>query len=74
VEERERPDHNLLGTKLPESTDFEPVRHDLLQVDTAPCILDHKLGETIVFPFAGYVSMADEAALQITRIEDGVSF
>ena len=71
---RKYPNHNLLGTKLPECTDLEPVWRNFLQVDTVPWVLDHKVGETIVFPLSGYVAMAAEAARQATGIEDGVSF
>ena len=70
---KEYPDHSLLGTKLPECTDLEPLWRNLLQVNTVPWVLDHKVGETIVFPLSGYVSMAAEAARQATGIEDGVS-
>ncbi|KAF2713296.1 hypothetical protein K504DRAFT_398387 [Pleomassaria siparia CBS 279.74] len=68
------PDHALLGGKLPESTDLEPVWRNLLQVDTTPWLVDHKLGDNIVFPLAGYVSIAAEAARQASGIDDGVSF
>ncbi|PGG97404.1 hypothetical protein AJ79_09216 [Helicocarpus griseus UAMH5409] len=71
---KEYPDHSLLGTKLPECTEFEPAWRNLLQVNTVPWVLDHMVGETIVFPLSGYVSMAAEAARQVTGIEDGVSF
>ncbi|KAL2017252.1 hypothetical protein VTK56DRAFT_2364 [Thermocarpiscus australiensis] len=72
--ERAYADHVLLGARLPESTDLEPVWRNFLHTEVTPWIADHKVGETIVFPFAGYVSMAGEAARQVTGIEDGVSF
>ncbi|KAM0254483.1 hypothetical protein ACHAQJ_006765 [Trichoderma viride] len=68
------PDHTLLGGKVPESTDLEPVWRNLLQVDTTPWIVDHKLGDNVVFPLAGYVAIAAEAARQVSGIDDGVSF
>ncbi|PTB42734.1 hypothetical protein M441DRAFT_166252 [Trichoderma asperellum CBS 433.97] len=68
------PDHTLLGGRVPESTDLEPVWRNLLQVDTTPWIVDHKLGDNIVFPLAGYVAVAAEAARQVSGIDDGVSF
>ncbi|KAH8728017.1 hypothetical protein GQ44DRAFT_757464 [Phaeosphaeriaceae sp. PMI808] len=67
------PDHTLLGSKILESTDAEPAWRNLLRVSTVPWVLDHKVGETIVFPLAGYVGMVAEAARQVTGIEDGVS-
>ncbi|KAE9363949.1 hypothetical protein N431DRAFT_474945 [Stipitochalara longipes BDJ] len=71
---REHPEHTLLGSKLPETSDLEPVWRQFLHLDTTPWLVDHKLGESIVFPFAGYVAMAGEAARQVTGIEDAVSF
>lgn len=41
---------------------------------TTPWVVDHKIGDAIVFPFSAYVSMAGEAAHQVSGIEDGVSF
>ena len=63
---RKYPHHDLLGARIVESTDFEPSWRNLLHLDTAPWIRDHKVGEDIVFPFAGYVTMAGEAVRQIT--------
>lgn len=71
---REYPEHDLLGTRLAESTSFDPTWRNLLQVNVTPWLVDHKVGESIVFPFAGYVSIAAEACRQVTGIDDGVSF
>ncbi|KAF5551122.1 polyketide synthase [Fusarium phyllophilum] len=71
--EREFPDHNLLGIRSHESTSLEPSWRNLLQVSRTPWIADHKIGETIVFPFAGYIAIASEACRQITGIQEGVS-
>ncbi|KAI8258243.1 polyketide synthase, partial [Colletotrichum sp. SAR 10_98] len=71
---REYPEHDLLGTRLAESTSFDPTWRNLLQVNVTPWLIDHKVGESIVFPFAGYVSIAAEACRQVTGIDDGVSF
>ncbi|KAH7371058.1 hypothetical protein BKA66DRAFT_498750 [Pyrenochaeta sp. MPI-SDFR-AT-0127] len=71
---KQYPDHSLLGTKLPESTDNDPAWRNLLSVGTVSWAQDHKLGETIVFPLSGYVAMAAEAARQMSGIHEGVSF
>ncbi|KAF4958908.1 hypothetical protein FSARC_10906 [Fusarium sarcochroum] len=71
--EREYPDHNLLGIKVHESTSLEPSWRNLISVSRTPWIADHKIGETIVFPFAGYIAIASEACRQITGIQEGVS-
>ena len=63
---RKYPHHDLLGARIAESTDFEPSWRNLLHLDTVPWIRDHKVGDDIVFPFAGYVTMAGEGVRQIT--------
>ena len=70
---KEHPHHSLLGTKLPECTDEQPAWRNILQIDSVPWVIDHKVGETIVLPLSGYVSMAGEAVRQVSGIEDGVS-
>jgi hypothetical protein len=70
---RKQPYHDLLGVKVTESTDIEPVWRNLFQLTNAPWIRDHRLGENIVFPFAGYIAMAGEAVRQLTNIDDGFS-
>ena len=65
---RKYPHHDLLGARIVESTDFEPSWRNLLHLNTVPWVRDHKVGENIVFPFAGYVAMAGEAIRQITGI------
>lgn len=70
---REYPAHDLLGVKVPESTDLDPVWRNLLHIENTPWLCDHKINEGIVFPFAAYVAMAAEAARQVSNIQDGVS-
>jgi acyl transferase domain-containing protein len=69
--QRQFPHHDLLGVRVTESTDVDPSWRNLLYLDNVPWIRDHKIKDDIVFPFAGYVSMAGEAVRQMTRIEDG---
>ena len=71
--QRKHPYHDLLGAKLPESTDLEPVWRNMFHITNVPWVRDHKVGENIVFPFAGYIALAGEAVRQITEIEDGFS-
>ncbi|KAL4968634.1 reducing polyketide synthase sphB [Aspergillus stella-maris] len=69
--QREYPHHDLLGARVVESTDLEPAWRNLLHVNYSTVWLkDHKVGQDIVFPFAGYVAMAGEAVRQTTKIED----
>ncbi|KAK7996565.1 hypothetical protein PG989_004605 [Apiospora arundinis] len=58
------PYHDLLGTRVPESSGVEPVWRNLLHLETVPWLRDHKIKDDIIFPFAGYVSMAAEAVRQ----------
>lgn len=67
---RKYPHHDLLGAKVVESTDFEPSWRNLLHLNTVPWVRDHKVGDDIVFPFAGYVAMAGEAVRQVTGIDE----
>ncbi|KAI0101373.1 hypothetical protein GGR51DRAFT_530505 [Nemania sp. FL0031] len=65
--------HNLLGVRVPESTDLEPAWRNLLHVQNVPWIRDHKVGDNIVFPFTGYLSIAGEAIRQVSGEEQGYS-
>lgn len=70
---RKYPYHDLLGVKVAESTDLEPIWRNLFHLGNAPWVCDHKVNGTIVFPFAGYVDMAAEAISQVTGLHEGVS-
>jgi acyl transferase domain-containing protein len=63
---RKFPYHDLLGVKLPESTDLEPAWRNMFHLSNVPWVRDHKVGEDIVFPFAGYIGLAGEAIRQLT--------
>lgn len=67
------PYHDLLGTKLLESAELEPVWPNMFHLTNVPWVRDHKVGGNIVFPFAGYIALAGEAVSQITELEDGFS-
>lgn len=67
---RKYPHHDLLGARVVESTDFEPSWRNLLHLNTVVWVRDHKVGDDIVFPFAGYVAMAGEAVRQVTGIDE----
>lgn len=71
---RKHPHHDLLGAKVPDSTDLEPVWRNVLHIQNAPWIRDHKINADIIFPFAGYVAMAAEAIRQISGVDEAVEF
>ena len=68
---RKHPYHDLVGVRVSESTDIEPVWRNLLHLQNAPWLSDHKVGDDIVFPFAGYIALTGEAVKQISGIDEG---
>lgn len=67
VEYRQRkyPRHELLGSLLPGGNGRDFIFRNMLKVDDISWLEDHKLVDTIVFPGAGYLCMAMEAAIQV---------
>ena len=63
--------HELLGVRVPETTDLDPAWRNLFHLDNAPWIRDHKVQEDIVFPFVGYAGMIGEAVRQISGVQEG---
>ncbi|RSL49057.1 hypothetical protein CEP54_012625 [Fusarium duplospermum] len=71
---RQHPDHCLLGSRILECTDAEPQWRNILHVEDEPWLADHKLHNDIVFPFAGYISIAGEAVRQLTHSPRGAGY
>lgn len=69
--QRTYPHHNLLGSKVPQSTDLEPAWRNLFHLESAPWVQDHRLDGDVVFPFAAYLATAGEAISQITGVDHG---
>ncbi|KAK2758837.1 Type I Iterative PKS [Arachnomyces sp. PD_36] len=67
---RDFPDHELLGSRLPGSTDLEPSWRNILRLENIPWIWDHKVNMEIVFPGVGYIAIAGEAIRQVSKIPD----
>ncbi|KAJ5965134.1 uncharacterized protein N7479_005010 [Penicillium vulpinum] len=67
---REHKYHDLLGVRVTESPDFHPLFRNLFHLENAPWIRDHKVGDDIVFPFAGYAAMIGEAVRQLTGVNE----
>lgn len=67
---RQHPHQDLLGIRTLESSSTEPSWRNLLHLNTVPWVRDHRVGEDIVFPMAGYLAIAGEAARQISGIEE----
>ncbi|OGM50547.1 hypothetical protein ABOM_000924 [Aspergillus bombycis] len=64
---REFPHHDLLGSRVLESTDQNPSWRNILRLDVVPWIKEHEVASDIVFPGVGYICMAGEAIRQLTR-------
>ncbi|OHW95298.1 polyketide synthase [Colletotrichum incanum] len=68
---RKFPHHCLLGSRLVESSDFEPIWRNMLHMENEPWLADHKVQQYVVYPLVCYATMAGEAVRQLTGIEDG---
>lgn len=72
------PHHELLGDRLTESSELDPTWRNILRLDHVPWIQDHEVAHDVLFPAAGYISIAGEAIRQLSSREDytvrGVSF
>ncbi|KAG5950724.1 Type I Iterative PKS [Claviceps sorghi] len=62
---RQFPAHPLLGTRQLESTTLEPSFRNMLRVEDAPWLRDHRIDGNIIFPCAGYIAMIGAGIRQI---------
>lgn len=67
---RRFPHHELLGSRILEGNELEPTWRNVLRLEDVPWIEDHKITDDIVFPAAGFITMAGEAIRQITDVDD----
>lgn len=63
---REYPHHDLLGSRISLTSNSTPTWRNLLNVSDVPWVAEHRVNQEIVFPAAGYLSMAGEAIRQLT--------
>ncbi|RYC54291.1 hypothetical protein CHU98_g11917 [Xylaria longipes] len=61
------PHHDLLGSKILGTPWHQPCWRKVLRIQDVPWLKDHRLGDTIVFPAAGYLAMAIEASFQVSK-------
>lgn len=71
--QREHAHHDLLGVRQAESSDLEPSWRNVLHIQNAEWLRDHRIEDKIVFPCAGYLAMAGEAVRQLTAVEEAFS-
>ncbi|RYP51839.1 hypothetical protein DL768_002915 [Monosporascus sp. mg162] len=57
--------HDLIGSKLPGNAKLRPQWRNILRLKDLDWLGDHRLVPDVVFPAAGYVAMAVEAASRI---------
>lgn len=62
---REQPRHDLLGSRMPGSTDSDWLFRNILRSKDLPWLQDHRVGSTIVLPASGMIAMVIEAATQV---------
>jgi NADPH:quinone reductase-like Zn-dependent oxidoreductase len=61
---REFPRNDIVGTLANYSNELEPTWRNIIRADDQPWVRHHKMQSMTVYPFAGYIAMALEAAAQ----------
>ncbi|OCL14366.1 polyketide synthase [Glonium stellatum] len=67
---RTAPRSDILGTIANYSNDFEPTWRNIVRTDDLPWLRHHKIQSLTLFPMAGYIAMALEAAFQRASLKD----
>lgn len=67
---RSAPRHPLLGASTADSNTLEPSWRNVIRTSEIPWIRGHVIQLNIVYPAAGYIAMAIEAALQRSRLKE----
>ena len=67
--QRSAPRHPLLGAQSPYSSRDEPSWRNIIRVSEIPWIRGHLIQSNIVYPAAGFVTMAVEALSQRSRLD-----
>ncbi|OQE02483.1 hypothetical protein PENSOL_c002G05636 [Penicillium solitum] len=71
------PYNDLLGSFATDFNALEPRWRNIIRLDDLPWLRDHCVQSEVVFPMAGYISMAIEAASQYNLLQgkgDGASY
>ncbi|KAH6888171.1 putative polyketide synthase, partial [Thelonectria olida] len=69
---RPSPRNDFIGAPVADWNPAEPRWRNFIRVSEQPWVKDHQVQGSIVYPAAGYVSMALEAAKQMTPASDRV--
>ena len=70
---RESPRTDLLGAPDNMACPFQPRWRNHLRVSELPWLVDHKIQSDIVFPAAGYLSIAIEAVVRLAKNPETIS-
>ncbi|KAI0456725.1 lovastatin nonaketide synthase [Xylaria acuta] len=62
--------HDLLGSKIPGLSHHAMAWRNILRLKDVPWLQDHKLGGSIMFPAAGHMALAIEAARQHCEVNN----
>ena len=62
--------HDILGARVIESSDLDPLWRNVLRSDQVPWIQDHEVAGDVLLPGAGYIAMAGEAIRQLGSTVD----
>ncbi|PYI04412.1 putative polyketide synthase [Aspergillus sclerotiicarbonarius CBS 121057] len=68
---RKYPRTDILGVQDVMSSPFEPRWRNIIRVSETPWLMDHRIQSNIVYPAAGYIAMAIEAASQVASVNPG---
>lgn len=71
--QRTHPPHTLIGSRESLSPHFAPKWKHVLRLSDIPWIRDHVVGSSIIFPGAGFISMAIEGFSQVCPPVAGAS-
>ncbi|KAI3338274.1 putative polyketide synthase [Ustulina deusta] len=69
---RKHPSHDLLGVRLPGTSDLSPIWKLNLKAENVPWVRDHMVQSEVVYPAAGYICMAIEAVRQLNESDNKV--
>ncbi|KGO61703.1 Acyl transferase/acyl hydrolase/lysophospholipase [Penicillium expansum] len=67
---RDRARNDVLGVLANYSNDLEPTWRNIIRLDEIPYLRDHKMQGMVVYPMAGYLVMAIEAARRLAEQAD----
>ena len=69
LRQRSQPAHDLLGSLVEGCNPITPSWRHILRISESPWTRDHSIQSNIVYPAAGYISLAIEAVKQLTTME-----